>query len=161
MNAPAQGYRARRVVALVPPGILPPLPPSVRAVVTHSGYEAAAELLAGGAAVLLIDLSRITPVHAPLLGLARRMGASVVAFGSVAAPITGEALSGVRVVPAGQAAQAVAEALADAGDLLPTGGGVYQPEPAEAPAKPATAQARRLGPNPLEDDTDAIIGNHP
>jgi len=165
LSAPAEGYRTRRVIALVPPGISPPLPSSVRAVVTHNGYEAAAELLATAARVLLVDLSRITSIHAPLLGLARRAGVAVVAFGSVAAPIGGEALSHVRLVPAGQAAQAVAEALGPAGDVLPVGGGVYEPESAEAPAKPAPADARRPrrrpGRDPLDAELDAMGGDGP
>jgi len=58
-------------VALLSPGSsAPEVPDGTEVVITASGYEAAAELLAAPAAALVLDLGRITDAHRPLLTLA-------------------------------------------------------------------------------------------
>jgi len=62
-----------------------------------SGYEAAAELLAGPAGALVVSLRALPRRHLGLPALARRLGVPVVAVGSLPAAASSEDLSGVRL----------------------------------------------------------------
>jgi len=127
------------------------LPPAVELVRVTSGYEAAAEVLAGPVAAVVVDLRALTARHARLVGLARRHGAEVWAVGRLAAETDAEDLSGLRLVsrgdlPAMLSALAPAEAPAAEPPAPPA------PEPAQARAAepasglPADRQAGRYVP---------------
>jgi hypothetical protein len=72
--------------------------PGVRCAAVQSAYEAAAELVAGGAAALVVDLRLMSPRHLRLLQIARQRGVELLAVGGIPASLTAEDLSGVRFV---------------------------------------------------------------
>jgi hypothetical protein len=91
----------------------PALGPEVQILRAASGYDAAAQLLLGPVSALLVDLSRLTPAHAGLLQLARRLEVPVVAFGAVGGALDGAVLASVRLVPAEQVPSALQTLLAE------------------------------------------------
>ena len=140
--------RGERIVALLPPGsTAPELPDGLAAVITTSGYEAAAELLAApAAAALLVDLGRITPHHRRLLALAGEMDVPIVAYGVVSATLKGELLRSLHLVTRDSAGEVIAQLIATTKAVAkPTVSpappkppvGEYKPVAAEAPASPA------------------------
>jgi hypothetical protein len=62
-----------------------------------SAYEAAAELLAGTAGALVIDLSQLRRAHLPLLAIAREHGVEAIGVGPLGEELTSEELSGLRL----------------------------------------------------------------
>ena len=136
-------------MALLPPaGRAPDVPDRAEVVVTASGYEAAAELLAAPAAALLLDLGRITDVHRPLLTMAGRLKIPVVAFGAVRASMSGEWLAGLHLATRASAAEVLSSVLgeapaegtaAEAGQEAAAAGRSLAPPQAEY--KPADAEA--------------------
>jgi hypothetical protein len=107
-----------------------------RAGVAHfaSGYEAAAELLAGKAQVLAIDLADLVSRHAHLLEIARRRGVEVLAFGRSPGGLDADALRGIRLVGRDELPAAIA-------------GGSTQQQPAGPPAE-ANQQGRYVAEPP-------------
>lgn len=152
MSKEAGSSGSTRVVALLGPAAgLPELSASVETIRTTSGYEAAAELLAGPASALLVDLGRITAAHVPLLALAGRLEVPVVAFGTVSASLPGSALSALRLVGVQDIAAAIEETLSTAAspaaeaaalDAVPAGQ-EERPRPRRAELRPARAGDRR------------------
>lgn len=119
-----------------------------------SGYEAAAELLADGADLLVVDLARLSAAHVPLLDLARRRAVPVLAFGTPRADISD--LSHVRLTTAGNlvaAARAIAR-VAKAADApakvetkeSPASVAPAAPEPKAEPAPEKTPPPAKLVP---------------
>jgi hypothetical protein len=170
--------RAERIVALLAPGSsAPEVPDWAEVLVTASGYEAAAELLAAPAAALVLDLGRITDAHRPLLTLAAGMKIPVVAFGTVRAVMDGERLAGLHLATRASAADVLASVLGDGpgeGRKEPAGAGLplaplqgeYRPAEAEGPsakAEPAPPRPERPPPKPgrplTDDELKALLGD--
>lgn len=63
-----------------------------------NGYEAGAELLAGAALALVIDLPCLTPPHRKLLHVARQAGAEILGVGNFPPGLSAEDLSGMRLI---------------------------------------------------------------
>jgi len=93
------------------------------------------------AAALLADLGRITPVHLPLLAVARQLSVPVVAFGSISADLSADDLANVHLT----ARDRLAEALADLLRLKPP-----SPPPAVRPAEPTRAPEPREPTPPIK-----------
>ena len=71
---------------------------SVELVVARGAYEAAAEILSAPAAALVIDLRLLSPRHARLLEIARRLDLEMLAVGALPVSMSSEDLSGIRLV---------------------------------------------------------------
>lgn len=71
--------------------------PYVCTFVTHP-YQAAAEVLTGAVAALVVDLRMLPGRHRRLLQIARNAGAEVLAIGALPAGLQCDELSGVRLV---------------------------------------------------------------
>ena len=128
-------------MALLPPGAsAPEVPDWAEVVITASGYEAAAELLAASAAALVLDLGRITDAHRPLLTLAAGMKIPVVAFGTVRAAMSGERLAGLHLATRASVADVLASVLGEA-----PGEGGEEPAAAGPPLGPLQAEFRPAG----------------
>ncbi len=147
MQEGVESSRKPRVIALLPAAVAAPeVADGIELVRVPSGYEAAGELLAAPAAALVVDLGRITPDHAPLLDLARRLELPVIGFGTVSADLSSAQLSRLRLVtPAG-----VGPALRE---LLPAA-----PKAAEAPAPPESAEEQTPSPAPARLEPCAVPG---
>lgn len=178
MSSSPGSSRAERIVALLPPGAsAPEVPDWVEVVITASGYEAAAELLAAPAAALVLDLGRITDAHRPLLTLAAGMKIPVVAFGTVRAAMGGERLAGLHLATRASAADVLASVLSEApgegGEELAAADpplvplqAEYRPAEAEAPSaepEPEPSQAESPPPKPgrplTDDELKALLGD--
>jgi hypothetical protein len=165
-------------VALLPPGAsAPEVPDWAEVVITASGYETAAELLAAPTAALVLDLGRITDAHRPLLTLAAGMKIPVVAFGTVRAAMSGERLAGLHLATRASAADVLASVLGEApgeGGEEPAAAGPplaplqaeYRPAEAKAPsaeAEPAPSRAERPPAKPgrplTDDELKALLGD--
>jgi len=146
--------RAHRVIALVSPDAAAcDLGGRVQVVRVNSGYEAAAELLAGPASALLADLGRITETHTPLLALAEQLEVPVVGFGVLCANLAAERLADVRLV----SAEAVAAGLAEILQLAPAEAdspGLYEP----ADTKSSDEPEMTYGPQPAPGEAVAPAG---
>ena len=165
-------------MALLSPGSsAPEVPDGTEVVITASGYEAAAELLAASAAALVLDLGRITDAHRPLLTLAAGMKIPVVAFGTVRAAMSGERLAGLHLATRASVADVLASVLGEApgeggeepaaarAPLVPLQA-EYRPAEAEAPspeAEPAPSRAERPPAKPrralTDDELKALLGD--
>ena len=144
-----------------------------RTVPVASAYEAAAEILAAPAAVLVIDLGLVRPRDGRLVEIARQMAVEVLATGPLPAGLSADELSGVRLVAerdlpeaieavvatdAEAAPHGMADLLADVadqplqeaetlGEYLPvTEGPVIEPRPASGQAVAEPADAERVEP---------------
>lgn len=87
-------------------------PPDDRLDVVHAScpYMAAAEMLAQPAAALVVDLGLVPAHHVGLLDLAAEMGLPIVACGTVAAPVSRQTMSHIRLTSRQEAVR-VLEAL--------------------------------------------------
>ena len=142
LNERAPSNPNRRVIALLPAAApVPEIPPGVELVRVHSGYEAAAEMLAAPASALVADLGRITPAHLPLLDLARKLDLAVVAFGTVRGELRGDHLGALRLVSPPAVGPVLREIL-----HIPEG----EPEPAPAEEGPAEEPPARAVPARLQ-----------
>ena len=74
------------------------LDPDAKCIQADNGYEAAAELLAGPALALVIDLSVLTQTHQKLLHVARHVGAEVLGVGTFPSEFSADDLSGMRLI---------------------------------------------------------------
>jgi hypothetical protein len=128
-NGGETGLPLVRVVALVRHPMAAPA--GVHVVCVQSAYEAAAEMLAVPAAALIVDLGMLLGRNLRLLQIARQGKAELLAFGSAAAALDAEQLSGLRLVSQAQLAEAM-QGLAPA--RPEAAAGVYVPQ---APAMPA------------------------
>ncbi len=120
-----------RVVVLCGPRAegLPPELKSVQTVYVPTAYEAAAEILVAPTVALVADLRLVGRRHLRLLAIARQMGVEVFAVGVVPTGLTGEDISGVRMI-----------ALADLPEALRRLAAADWPAPSEPqPAAPAEA----------------------
>ena len=106
-------------------GLLEGLEPARGWVPAASAYEAAAELLAGPAAVLVVDLRLLRPGHARLIEIARQAGAELLGVGPLPAWASSDQLGGMRLVGQGQ----LADALRAAGAGEPAASGPQGPPP--------------------------------
>jgi len=93
-----------------------------------TAYEAAAELLAGPADALVVDLRLLKSAHMPLLDIARRRAVELLGTGALPWGASSDQLAGMKLVARGQLAEAVLAVAA-----RPTG----PPEAAETPQQPA------------------------
>lgn len=145
-----------RVVALVGPATPLSLPVPWVVVRAVGGYEAAAELLAGAAAALLVDLSRLTAAHVGLLELAARRGVGIVAYGTIAASLP-PGLS-LRLVTPQDLPAALAEAVALANAPAPAG----DERPAAQDELPAADDEELAGPtdDELRAEIEAELSQH-
>jgi len=151
MDVGSKDVSALRVVVLTPENH--PLGPQVGhleglAVVRAANpYEAAAELLAGPAAALVVDLRTICPRHAGLFEVARRMQIPVLAHGTVPSQMH-QALDGVRLVEPDRLPAELRQ-LAERQVPAPQ---VVRLTPAKLrPPSPAPRETRRDEPGPLLD----------
>jgi len=124
----------------------PELPETAELVRVGSGYEAAAELLVGPAAALVVDLGRITAPHVRLLELAGKLAVPIVGFGTISAPLSGSALRSVQLVGPEKVAQALEEIFGSAGRYEPA----RPAEPAQPPGKRAARKVAEPEPPPAE-----------
>ncbi|MCE5327342.1 MAG: hypothetical protein LLG01_13120 [Planctomycetaceae bacterium] len=100
-------------------------PAAWRAVYVPTAYEAAAELLAGPTAALVIDLRALSGVHLRLLEIARQNGAALIATGAPRLPVIAHALNGTLIVQRGELTAAIEAALSRrANEPPPTGAAV-------------------------------------
>jgi hypothetical protein len=121
LSAPGEG-------ALEGPG------PVLEYVRPASAYEAAAELLAGPAEALVIDLRLLRPCHVRLIEIAGQVGAKVLGVGSLPAWATNGRLGGLRRVDPKELAQVLGTLAGDqAARAQPTA-------PAGAPLDQQTVQ---------------------
>ena len=95
-----------------------------------TAYEAAAEILTAPAAALVLDLRLLGPRHARLLEIAREKRLEMLAVGALAAGMTAEDLSGVRLVARDDLPAALVGALGS------PGGAGWQGEQADASRRP-------------------------
>lgn len=79
----------------------------LRTVEVESGYEALAEMLTATAAVLVVELSLLSPRHVRLVEAARQRGVDVLGLGGLHPNVSVAALSGVRLVSSDDLAAAV------------------------------------------------------
>jgi len=119
-----------------------------------SAYEAAAELLAGPAGAVVIDLSQLRRAHLPLLEIARERQTEVIGVGALGDELTSEELSGVRLAGRSElpALLAAAPAAGESAQLP------EEPEPGAVASEPGAGPAQ-LGPDEVQaagpDDTKA------
>ena len=102
MNAEAKSSPRRRLVLLTDAAVArelagPEAPRMWTCLAVGSPYEAAAELLAGPAAVLVVDLRFLTRHHR-LLDIARMTATEVLGTGPLPAGTSSDELSGLRLV---------------------------------------------------------------
>jgi len=83
-----------------------------RCTVVASGYEAAAEILAGPVAALVVDFRALGPAHVRLLGLARRRSVELLGMGKPPEGLSIAQLSGMRLVSADDLPAAIRRAAA-------------------------------------------------
>jgi hypothetical protein len=83
------------------------LGPALECVRAASAYEAAAELLAGPAEVLVVELRVLRPCHLRLLEIARRAGAKTWGVGPVPPWMTNGRLGGVQIMSRAELARAL------------------------------------------------------
>jgi pyruvate/2-oxoglutarate dehydrogenase complex dihydrolipoamide acyltransferase (E2) component len=122
--------------------------PSVRVVSVASGYEAAAEILASPAEILVIDFRAMSSTHQRLLDTARGLGMQILGMGKVPSDISPEALSRVRLVSQADLPEALREALS-LGAAAPQTGAAAASASAAAPAGAALqARAQQAAPIP-------------
>lgn len=108
---------ADQIVLLQPPeGFDPGQPPAGLCwQQADTGYEAAAAILAGQAAALVLHLPELTPEELPLLDIARRNRIAMLGAGGFPQNLTTDDLDGCQLVSAGQLASALQR-------LAPSGG---------------------------------------
>jgi hypothetical protein len=99
----------------------PQAPPGAECVVVQSPYEAAAELVAGPAIALVVDLRLMSPRHLRLLQIGRERNVELLAVGGVPAGLTPEDLSGVRLVARADLKAALERVVAGASARLGAG----------------------------------------
>ncbi|MCE5280423.1 MAG: hypothetical protein ABFD92_19520 [Planctomycetaceae bacterium] len=128
MNGETQHPPAGRVVLLTRDRALVAREPSTAATVcTPTAYEAAAELLAGGVAVLVIDLRAFSGAHLRLLEIARESGAVLIATGTPRLPVVAQALTATPLTQRGDVPAAIERALASRGGATPAPLGAPSP----------------------------------
>ncbi len=97
-------FEFARVVALFPGDPYdydhpwPELAGGFDCVFVASPYEAAAEILCGGVAALVVDLNLMARRHGDLLDIARQANVSVLGSGAIPAGLSSEDLKGIRLV---------------------------------------------------------------
>ena len=111
-------------------------------VAVSSPYEAAAEILTGGAAVLLADLRLIRGGHGELLEIARRRKVAMLGVGALPVGFTADDLAGLTLVKRADLGRYVREALARSGE------GTAPTPPAERTAQAPAPQAQAAPPKP-------------
>ena len=132
MNGRKTAPQPRRAVVFASPalgqGLLQGRGLAPGCLLATSAYEAAAELLAGPAAVLVVDLRLLRPGHVRLIALARRAGAELWGVGPLPAWASSDQLAGMRLLDQGQLAGVLAAIAAEApASGQTTGpGGAYQ-----------------------------------
>jgi len=138
----------------------------VRFVTVSSPYEAAAELLAEPTNALVVDLKLIEGRHCGLLGIAHQANAETFAVGAIPPGLTGEQLSGLRLI----SRSALPAALAG---LIPKGSGhaasaIEQDErkdnlklegdaPTSYSAKPPGGKATKVGDILTNEELSALL----
>lgn len=157
----------RRAVVFAPcapgQGLLEGLEPALGCVPTASAYEAAAELLAGPVAALVVDLRVLRPGHVRLIEMARKAGAELFGVGPLPAWASSDQLGGMRLVGRGQLADALRATAArsrpaprpGAERPQPSGqGGTYK-------AERTTPKAPAAGGEPLltAEELNALLGD--
>jgi len=108
-----------------------------------SPYEAAAEILAAPAAMLVVDLPSLGRSHGRLVKIAREMGLEVLGVGKLPAGMEAGQLAGVRLIGRDELEQTIQD-LAEQQRATPAPpapepvqAGEYAPEPEPAPFEPA------------------------
>ena len=104
----------------------------------HSGYEAAAEILAAPVAALVIDFRAMARPHPGLLDIARRMNVEMFAVGALPAQLSADDLSRVRLISRADLAGQIAQLAA-----------ASAPPPAAAAPEPPAAAAEAPRPEPV------------
>ncbi|MCJ7543217.1 MAG: hypothetical protein MUP47_01420 [Phycisphaerae bacterium] len=113
-------------------GLLEGLEPAPGCIPTASAYEAAAELLAGPAAALVVDLRVLRPSHVRLIEIARKAGAELLGVGPLPAWASSDQLRGMRLVSQGQLVESLRAAAGAPAPSRPAA----QPRPAPRPKGP-------------------------
>lgn len=88
-------------------------------VAVSNAYQAAAELLSGPVAALIVDLNLLTRRHMRLLDIARQAGAEILIFGRLTGAHSSDALSGCRIVSLDRLAETLAELVRQMGPGAP------------------------------------------
>ena len=99
-------------------------------------YEGAAELLAEGAAALVIELAQMTPAHLRLLQIARAAHAPALGFGPLPPGTSSEDVNGVRLVDRDELVEQLQQVLAEGKQDQPSAATSADPEPTIPPAAP-------------------------
>ncbi len=128
---------------------------------TPSAYEAAAELLAGPATALVVDLRLLRPAHIRLIEIARRVGAELVGVGPLPAWASSDQLGGMRLVGRGQLSEVLRAS--SAGKPAPSGRAAARPGDQRGTYKPQgpAPQGPAAGGEPLltAEELDALLGD--
>ena len=106
----------------------------LKCVCVRTPYEGAAELLAEGAAALVIELAQMTPTHLRLLQIARAAHAPVLGFGPLGPGTSSEDVNGVRLVDRDELAEQLQQVLAAGKQDQPPAATPAEPEPTIPPA---------------------------
>ncbi len=146
-----------RVVVLCGPRVEGP--PSelkdVQTVYVPTAYEAAAEMLAAPTVALVADLRLVGRRHLRLLAIARQMGVEVFAVGVVPTGLTGEDLSGVRMIALADLPEALRR-LAEADWPAPS-----EPKPAAPAEAPADLATKEAAPQPAAPPVEPPVEKSP
>ena len=106
------------------------LPENVNLISMPSPYEAAAEMLASNAPILIIDLNLLENKHAGLIELASSTGIDILGIGRIPENVDTDILSGTRLVSPARLPETISSILTSRPE---------QPQPDKKPTKKKTA----------------------